>query len=456
MSADGRRILLIDDDEESLLITRAMLSGAGHTGFDLEWVSTYDAGLEVLGEGRHDACLLDYRLGARTGLELLREALAGGCRTPIIMLTGQGDHEIDLQAMKAGAADYLVKDALDPQRLERAIRYAVERRQLLDDLGRRTEELAQSNEQLQRLTGELRETAAAERRTHLELHQAHEDLKRTQAQLIQTEKLSALGLLVAGVAHELNNPLAFVSNNITILQRDSDAIRGVLELYRHGDAVLAERRPDLHKRIEAAAEEIDLAYTLADQGDLLNRSREGLRRIQRIVRDLCNFARLNESDVQEDCDLNGNIASILQLVRGTAEKHHVELEADFAPLPRVRGSPAKLNQMVLNLLVNAVQACDNGGRVTVRTRAGAEGVEVHVLDTGCGIAPAIRDKIFDPFFTTKCLGEGTGLGLSVSLGIVQEHGGRIEVESAPGRGAHFTVSLPLVPPTRTGGMPTPA
>src|SRR5205085_23421 len=135
----------------------------------------------------------------------------------------------------------------------------------------------------------------------------------------------------------LNNPLAFVSNNIAILQRDSDAIRGVLDLYRHGDAVLAERRPDLHQRIESAAEEIDLAYTLADQGELLNRSRDGLRRIQRIVRDLCNFARLNESDVQEDCDLNGNIASVLQLVRGTAEKHHVELEADFAPLPRVRG-----------------------------------------------------------------------------------------------------------------------
>jgi signal transduction histidine kinase len=425
MSAPRLRVLLIDDDEDSPLLTRDLLARVAGAAFDLEWQRTYEAGLEALRQGRHDACLLDYRLGARDGLELLRQAVAEGCRTPVIMLTGQGDHAIDMQAMKAGAADYLVKDVLDPSRLERSLRYAVERQQLLDALAKRTSELARSNEQLR---------------------QANDDLKRTQCQLIQTEKLSALGQLVAGVAHELNNPLAFVSNNIVVLERDSAALRGLLEMYRLGDGVLGEHTPELRRRIETAAEEIDLPYTLHGQGELLRRSRDGLRRIQRIVEDLCDFARLNESDVQEIGDLNRNIESVIHLVRGTAAKHQVTLAAELAPLPRLTGSPAKINQVILNLLVNAIQACGRGGTVTVRTRATAAGVEIHVLDTGCGIPAALHARIFDPFFTTKPVGEGTGLGLSVSLGIVQEHGGRIEVESAPGQGAHFTVFLPLLPP----------
>src|SRR4051794_36055524 len=141
------RVLLIDDDEDSLVITRGLLARSGARA-TVDWVSDYDAGLEALLRGEHDACLLDYRLGARDGLELLRQALAEGCRAPIIMLTGEGDHGIDLQALKAGAADYLVKQEFDASRLGRSIRYALERKQLLDALARRAEELECSQQEL--------------------------------------------------------------------------------------------------------------------------------------------------------------------------------------------------------------------------------------------------------------------------------------------------------------------
>ncbi len=126
----------------------------------------------------------------------------------------------------------------------------------------------------------------------------------------------------------------------------------------------------------------------------------------------------------------------------------MELFVDFGSLPLVTCYPAKINQVVLNLLSNAVDACGDNGKVTVRTCPCDRGVEIHVIDTGCGIAPAIRERIFDPFFTTKPPGKGTGLGLSISHGIVEDHGGAIEVESTPGQGTHFTVTLPLRPPPR--------
>src|SRR5262245_6520330 len=146
MGAEPLRILLIDDDEDSLVITRSLLARAGGAAFRVDWVSTAESGLEALRQGGYDVCLLDFRLGEEDGLALLRRAVAEGCRAPIIMLTSQGDHEVDLQAMKAGAADYLVKGALDGQHLERSLRYAVERRELLEALAKQAEELRQAKE----------------------------------------------------------------------------------------------------------------------------------------------------------------------------------------------------------------------------------------------------------------------------------------------------------------------
>ena len=171
------------------------------------------------------------------------------------------------------------------------------------------------------------------------------------------------------------------------------------------------------------------------------RSRDGLQRIQLIVKGLRDFARLDESE-RDEADLNAGVEATVGIARGLAEKRHVQLALELGELPRLECQPSKVNQVIFNLLANAIDACAPGGRVTVQTCAGADGVEVHVIDSGCGIDPAVRDKVFDPFFTTKPLGKGVGLGLSISHGIVQDHGGSIDVQSHPGAGAHFVVRLP--------------
>jgi signal transduction histidine kinase len=257
--------------------------------------------------------------------------------------------------------------------------------------------------------------------------------------------LARLAQLAAGVAHEINNPLAFVSNNTAIFQRDVGALRLLLELYQQAEAALGEQRPEPIERARALAEEIDLPYTLNNLDALLGRSREGLRRIQQIVKGLRDFARLDESE-RDEVDLNAGVESAAGIARGLAERRQVALTLELGELPRVACQPSKVNQVVFNLLSNAIDACAPGGKVTVRTCACAGGVEVHVLDNGHGIDPEVRDKIFDPFFTTKPLGKGAGLGLSVSHGIVQDHGGSIDFESQPGEGAHFVMRLPCAGP----------
>jgi signal transduction histidine kinase len=312
-------------------------------------------------------------------------------------------------------------------------------------------ELAAKSERLSALAATLEHTARAEQAARVVAEEATDSLRKTQGQLVQTEKLAALGQLVAGVAHEINNPLAFVLNNVAVLQRDLAAIRQLIGLYQSGDETLSARNPELMRGIRELADRIDLPYTMEEIDDLPARSREGLVRIQQIVKDLRDFARQNAiGDVQPGADLNRGIESTLNIARGTARKHKVELLSDLTPLPGVTCSPGKINQVVLNLLTNAVHASPEGGRVTVRTRPVDGGVAIEVADHGIGIAPAIRDRIFDPFFTTKPQGQGTGLGLSISHGIVSDHGGSIDVESAEGSGTTFTVFLPLSPPTAIG------
>ena len=308
---------------------------------------------------------------------------------------------------------------------------------LVEDITRRR----RAEEQLREQNHRLEELIRSER-------EAHRALKQAECQLVQAEKLTALGQMVAGLAHEINNPLAFVSNNVAVLRRDMGLLRELLTLYQEGDEALAASAPDLLARIRAHSDRIDLGYTLESLDRLTTRSGEGLRRIRKIVGNLRDFARLDESDLNE-VDLNDGVRSTVNLVSGRARDRGIAMVLDLSPLPRLSCSPGKINQVVLNLLSNAIDACPEGGTVTVRTFAVSEGVEIHIIDTGTGIDPSIRDRIFDPFFTTKPVGQGTGLGLSLSYGIIHDHGGTIRVESAPGQGAHFTVRLPLTHPDPT-------
>jgi PAS domain S-box-containing protein len=277
--------------------------------------------------------------------------------------------------------------------------------------------------------------------------EAHHKLKETQSALVQAEKLAGLGQMVAGVAHEINNPLSFVSNNVAVLERDAKVLIRLLELYACANDVVGQHNPQLAEEIRDLSDRIDLAYTLSNMQELTSRSREGLKRIQQIVRDLRDFARLDQGD-QNDVDLNAGIESTINIIVGRAKKKRVQLVTDLGKLPTLTCHAAKLNQVVMNLVANAIDASHEGGTVTVKTSADNGQIRIAVQDAGHGIDPTIRQRIFDPFFTTKPVGEGTGLGLSISYGIVRDHGGRIDVNSTPGQGSTFTILLPVKQPVR--------
>jgi two-component system, NtrC family, sensor kinase len=304
-----------------------------------------------------------------------------------------------------------------------------------------------AEEQLKEQNVVLQELARSEHQAHEALKNAHEELKNTQSRLVQTEKLASLGQLVAGVAHEINNPLSFVSNNVAVLERDLRDLLGLIDLYRQGEGPLREARPDLVKKIGDLDDRIDLNYSLDNLPRLIERTREGLRRIERIVKELRLFARVDEGDWNE-VDLNPGIELSINMVKGYARKKGVRITMDLGVLPTIRCRAARIHQVVVNLLTNAIDACaEDDGVVIVHTQTEPEvmGVRIDIEDNGCGIESAIRERIFDPFFTTKPVGHGTGLGLSISYGIIQEHGGSIEVQSSPGQGSRFTVHLPVEP-----------
>ena len=302
------------------------------------------------------------------------------------------------------------------------------------------------NRQLLQSASDLERTAESERKAHRDLQVAHDDLKRAEAQLVQSEKLASLGQMVAGVAHEMNNPLAFVSNNIEMVDRDVSQLGALIRLYQQNDGLLERHDREQMARIRALADRIELDYVLENLPSMIHRSRGGLKRIQHIIGNLRDFARLDEAEIKE-ADLNLGIRSTLVLLRSLAEGQGVSLVEDLDPLHPIVCYPAKINQVVLNLVSNAIEASGRGMSVIVATRAEKDGgVRLEVSDSGCGIDPSIRSKIFDPFFTTKPVGQGTGLGLSISYGIVQAHGGTIHVESEVNRGTRFVVHLPAHPP----------
>ncbi len=277
-----------------------------------------------------------------------------------------------------------------------------------------------------------------------ELGRAGEELKRTHAQLIHQEKMSSLGRLVAGVAHELNNPINFVYGNVDFLGRYMDDLLALVAMYESGAAALP---PALRADIERKKEDIEFDFLIEDSRKLIRSIRMGAERTATIVRDLKTFSRQSHGVMQE-ADLVSGIETTLNLL-APLTKNRIEVVREFAtPHPRIVCHIGHINQVFMNILTNAVQAIQGEGTIMVSIQPDWSGnaVEVKVRDTGRGIAPEIQEKIFDPFFTTKDVGEGTGLGLAISESIVSAHEGTISCDSRPGEGATFTVILPVRPP----------
>lgn len=266
--------------------------------------------------------------------------------------------------------------------------------------------------------------------------------RRMDEQLQQSEKLASIGQLAAGVAHEINNPVGYISSNIATLARYIDDMFRLLDAYEQAEGELPAGQ--VRDQLQVLKTEVDLAYVRSDIRALLDESGEGVARVKKIVQDLKDFSRQEDAEWQL-VDLHKGLESTLNIVHNEI-KYKAEVVRQYGDLPLLECMPSQLNQVFMNLLVNAAHAIDEHGVIHVRTGVEKDWVWAEVEDDGKGISAEHLNRIFEPFFTTKPVGKGTGLGLSISYGIVQKHGGRIDVESQLGKGSRFRVWLPVRQP----------
>jgi len=305
-------------------------------------------------------------------------------------------------------------------------------------INRMNRELVDANEGLEQ---------KVEERTQ-ELSQALQDLKESEAQLIQNEKMSSLGQMVAGVAHEINTPLGYVKGNLEIVANRMNDIANLEDLCRSAVHILSTRGAktmELQARLRQVydmAMKVTEANMSEELADLVNDGIYGVKQMSEIVVNLKNFSRLDRT-AEVRYDLHEGIDSALVIAKNII-KHKAEVKKVYGNIPGVMCSPSQFNQVILNLVNNAAQAIEGMGTITITTaRHDRERVRIEVADTGCGIPPEILPKIFDPFFTTKEIGQGTGLGLSIVHKIIESHEGTIKAESEVGKGTKFTILLPI-------------
>jgi two-component system NtrC family sensor kinase len=308
-----------------------------------------------------------------------------------------------------------------------------ERKRAEDALKKNREELIKKNQ-------ELEESRKNVQLTLERLGAAYEELKTTQAKILQQEKMASIGQLAAGVAHEINNPMAFIASNLGTLDK---YIRRLKDFIRtQSEAIKSLKATDAIEKLEKKRKELKLDYTLDDIDFLVKESRDGSERVQKIVQELNRFSRVDDAEYK-DTNINECMESSINIVWNELQ-HKATLHKDYGNLPSTKCYPQKLNQVFINLLINAIQAIEKKGKIKIKTWEKDGSIWVTVSDTGCGIPRENQSKIFEPFFTTKEVGKGTGLGLSISYEIMQRHKGEISFESKEGKGTAFTIRMPVV------------
>ena len=295
------------------------------------------------------------------------------------------------------------------------------------------------------LENKVKERTQALSDKNAELENANKHLKETQQQLLQAEKMASVGQLAAGVAHEINNPIGFVSSNLSTLKDYLSLFQILLDMAKklHSDGATEALKARVDE-LQAFYAQHDLDFIGEDIGPLIDESAEGLQRVSEIVKGLKIFSRI-DSEESQWYDLNHCLNTTLTMVNNKL-KYICKVEKQFADLPKVYFNLGKLTQVFTNLLINAGQAIEVTGKqgvINIATIREGDFVKVRIQDTGCGISQENLEKLFNPFFTTKPEGQGTGLGLSITYGIIQEHGGQIQVSSTPGEGSIFELALPI-------------
>lgn len=317
-------------------------------------------------------------------------------------------------------------------------------RTLLDTIHNLYDSLCATNqgleEQVQRRTQELAQANARLQEEKRALEAALHDLRDAQARLMHSERMAAAGQLAAGVAHEINNPAGFVRSNLSTLRDYACDLLEIVDAYAKAEPLLAQA-PETQAALRKLCADRDLSFIREDMATLLDESDDGLQRITRIVRNLLDYARPG-SQGRLTVDIHDEIDSTLGLV-GHIVLEKAEVRREYGIVPPLVCSPSELNQVFTNILVNAAQAIQTHGLITVRTGTRGPWAWIEIGDNGVGMASEDLERVFDPFFTTKPVGKGTGLGMSVSWSIVRDHGGQILVDSQPGAGTRVRIELPL-------------
>jgi PAS domain S-box-containing protein len=496
MNDNPIRVLLVDDDENDYILTRDWFSEFQMLGCQLEWIDNYQQAENAIAHNNYDIYLVDYVLGSFNGLELLRQAMAKGCSSPMILLTGQGTREIDLEAMKAGAADYLEKSKLNAPLLERSICYALERKQTaqkirqqaalldvatdaifvhdLDDpilfwnraaeglygwsraeaIGRKTQELwCEKNESLlQEALNHLMEHGSWEGELHQTTKSGREIIVESRWTLVKNFGNTPQSILV-------------VNTDITEKkQLEAQFLRAQrLESIGTLASGIAHDLNNVLAPIMMTAQLLESQMQDERSRKLLPMLISNAKRGANLVNQVLSFTRGLEGE-RTVLQLKHLIIEIQQIIKETFPRS-IEVMIRIPPnLWTVSGDATQLHQVLMNLCVNARDAMPDGGtltilaenflvdenyaRMNIDAKIGSY-VVVTVIDTGTGIPPEVLDRIFEPFFSTKQTGQGTGLGLSTVLGIVKSHGGFVNVQSKPGHGSQFQVYLPAQETTET-------
>jgi len=299
-------------------------------------------------------------------------------------------------------------------------------------------ELQQSHEEIQQANEEVLATNEALEEQKRELQFTLENLKRTQSQLIDSEKMASVGVLTAGIAHELNNPINFVSGNVNPLRRDIKDLFTLLSKY--DDLISDKELSQEFSEVKDLKNKLDYDFLIKEIYNLLKGIEEGAHRSGQIVKGLRSFSRLDEEKCQI-YDIHEGIESSLILLHNRL-KNRISIHRDYGDFKDIECFPSKLNQVVMNILTNSIQAIEGKGDIYIQTISSGIGVKIIIKDNGRGMTADVKRHIFEPFFTTKDVGKGTGLGLSISFGIIEQHKGNIDVISEPGKGTEFIISLP--------------
>lgn len=321
----------------------------------------------------------------------------------------------------------------------RTINLMQNKKELEAEVAQATLQIREQKEKIENQRDEVMASNDALENQKRELEMILENLKSTQTKLIQSEKMASVGLLTAGIAHELNNPINFVSGSINPLKRDLDVLfvfieecEKVLEVHELHQVIL---------EIEKLKDSLDYSFLNKEIMSLLEGIEEGANRTSSIVKGLRSFSRLDQ-DVYQSYDIREGIDSTLMLLQNKI-KNRIRVRKEYGDLEMIECYPSKLNQVFLNILNNSIQAIENEGEILIQTIRSGIGIKIIIKDNGMGMSQEVKDHIFEPFFTTKDVGEGTGLGLAISFGIIEQHQGNIDVISEPGKGTEIIISLPF-------------